>query len=198
MRVNRFWMVICIFIVSCSKKELTPSQFLLWLADKDNGLVKEEVVEGVRYIVSYKPSEYEIAKSIVDRDSNIKRKSGVNHHSFVIRMEPEDGKTQVLTINTRNKEEPYQRINYYLSQAQHDIKLIEGNDTMHAVACIYERYYNISPVQNLVIGFSGKNKPHDNDLILQVEDRAIGTGILRFRFRKEILNNIPNLLYQNE
>jgi hypothetical protein len=181
----------------CQPQRLGPQQYMQWVSDIGNGLVKHETVGKVTYTVAYRPGDYQLAKAIADGDSFAMNKNKqTRNHCFIIRMDPVDGKTQVLTIDATEKQEPFMRINYYLSEMQQDIQLAEGQDTLSPDSYIYERYYNVSPSQNLVTGFIQNTPLGDKDLVLQIEDKALHTGKIYFHFDASTLKNIPQLTTQ--
>lgn len=194
-RVSSIIFLIAIILCGCKSKNLTPEQYINWIHDVDNGLIKEETIGKVKYTIQYRPSDYQKAKSILSNDSFGLKHSKNSNHSFVIKMEPVDGKTQILTIDARDKDEPFQRINYYMSEAPQFMKLLEGNDTLNVESYIYERYYNASPAQNLVIGFHQIDKLGVNDLTFVLDDKVLNSGKIFFTFRKSILKNIPQLIH---
>ena len=181
------------FLCSCQTAVLEPEAYMRWVNDKSNGLIKEQTVGKVKYTVAYRPGNYQLATSIIDNDSFAMKKNTGKNHCFIIRMEPADGKTQVLTIDAQEKQEPFERINYYLSEAQNDIRLVEGADTLKPASYIYERYYNLSPAQSMVVGFSQKGSLGDKDLQFAIEDRVFSTGKIYFHFDADKLKNIPSL-----
>ncbi len=183
----------CLLVLGCKQPNLSPEMYIRWINNVSNGLVKEEIVGNVKYTVAYRPADYQLATGLLGNDSSLVAASKDDNFSFVIKMEPTDGKTQVLTINALNQQEPFERISYYLSDMQNDIQLIEGKDTLYADNFIYERYYNLSPAQNFLVGFTHKQLKEGNDLILVINDRALNTGRIHFRFDADILKKIPQL-----
>jgi hypothetical protein len=116
---------------------------------------------------------------------------------FILKMEPSDGLTPVLTIGAKEKQEPFERINYYLSEAQNYFNLLEGGDTLKCINYVYERYYNLSPFQIMVIGFDQKKQIGLSDLTFVMEDKIFNTGKIKYNFNVNTLNNIPGLIKQN-
>ncbi len=166
---------------------------MAWVNDANNGLIKTETFGKVKYTIAYRPSDYNKAKALLENDSLSLKNSQIVHHSFIIKMEPVDGKTQVLTIDAAEKQEPFQRINYYLSEAQQYLQLIEGKDTLPTSNYIYERYYNLSPTQNMVVGFDQKHPLGSNELTFILEDKIFSTGKIAYNFSSTTLQNIPIL-----
>lgn len=193
-RQGLLFLLFFIILNGCKHDKLAPAQYLGWVDDPDNGLVKTEIVGKVKYTVAYRPWSYLLARNLQSQDSFALKSAQVKNHCFIVKMEPVDGKTPVLTIDAMNKSEPFMRINYYLSEAPRDIKLLEGTDTLYNQSYVYERFYNISPAQTLVVGFAQNGKLGDQDLDFIMEDRALNTGKMTFHFDKTTLKNIPELI----
>jgi hypothetical protein len=182
-----------ILLSACGKKTLSPQAYMAWINDTNNGLIKSETFGKVKYTIAYRPSDYNKAKALIENDSLSLKNSQIMHHSFILKMEPVDGTTQVLTIDAAEKQEPFQRINYYLSEAQQYFQLIEGKDTLPSNNYIYERYYNLSPTQNMVVGFDQKHPLGSNELTFILEDKIFNTGKIAYNFSSTTLQNIPIL-----
>src|SRR5690606_10226785 len=128
-------------------------------------------------------------------DTLVNRNHSDRNHSFVVLMEPVDGHTQFLTIGAQHKAEPFERINYYLNEISQDIRLVSGIDTLYPLNVVYERYYNVSPSQRLVLAFEADSIVMNTGMKLIIEDRAISTGKLAFNYSTKLLKSIPNLIY---
>jgi hypothetical protein len=194
MQENKVYIFILLILCGCGSKELTPEEYVKWIDNKSNGMIKQETIGKVKYTVVYRPSDYQKAKAYISDDTFGLKHSKSDNHSFIVRMEPVDGKTQVLTIDASDKEEPFQRINYYLSEAPKHMQLLEGNDTMGVESYLFERYYNVSPAQNLVAGFHRGADLGESDLSFILEDKVLNTGKIYFNFSKSALKNIPKLI----
>lgn len=178
---------------ACSKKELNPTEYMNWVRENSNVLSKVVEVGDVKYTAILRTPEYNIAKSYIEKDTMLRNNTQKGTIAIVLKMEPLDGKTQVLTIGANRKEEPFERINYYMNGVAEDIQLFEGNDTLRIASFLYERYYNLSPSQNLVSGFICKKQLGETDLVYEIDDQALKYGKIRFEFEKSLLGDLPKL-----
>ena len=193
-RQGILFLLLFISLHGCKQERLEPGQFMQWVDNYDHGLVKTEIVGKVKYTVAYRPWNYQLARSLASGDSFALESGQAKNHCFIVKMEPVDGKTPVLTIDAKQKEEPFMRISYYLDQAQRDMQLLEGSDTLKVQSYIYERLYNVSPNQTLVVGFSQQDSLGSKDIDFIMEDRALSTGKMTFHFSRETLKHIPQLI----
>lgn len=186
--VSKILFLVIIAISSCNKIGLSKKDYLSWINNPDNGLIKREVISDAIYTLALRPNDYlKIYSDSMDQmNQDVK-----GNISFVLKMSPNDGRTQFLNIGNISDQEYYRRINYYLNEFQNDIKLINGSDTFSPLNIIYERYYNISPSQSLVFGFESIDIEKEIKLI--INDRAINTGDINFIYKEGILDEIPKL-----
>jgi hypothetical protein len=181
-------------IIACKTESLEPSALINWVHNRDNGLIKEEVIGEAKYTVMYIPPQYLLAKSLINNDSFAIKLNSESNHCFVIKMEPLDGNSQFLTLGAMERSEPYERINYYMNDIAQDISILVGNDTVNIDNLVLERYYNVSPAQNLVVAFrTDRTDLKGKDIRLTLNDRAIHTGLMNFEFSSSLIKGIPNL-----
>lgn len=174
---------------SCKPSSMSPAAWIKWAEKKENGLKQTMEINGIRYMVMYKPVQYLQAKALM---SGITAKTDTTLLEFNIRMEPVDGKTNVLAVGTESKDQAMARVEYYNAEIGNDIKLVIGKDTLYPGNLIYERYYNISPAQTIIVGFdAGKKQKTEFKLIMN--DRAIQTGNMLFVFDIDQLTGLPKL-----
>ncbi len=196
MPANRIAFYACILLLvnACKPKSLEPSDLISWVQNRDNGLVKEEVIGEAKYTVMYMPPQYLLAKSLLNLDSFAINSNSDCNHCFVIKMEPVDGKSQFLTLGAMGKSEPYERINYYMNDIAQDINILVGNDTVCMDNLVLERYYNVSPSQNLVVAFRTPGADMQGKGVrLSINDRSIHTGQMNFEFSSSLMKDIPKL-----
>lgn len=192
MQVNRLSLLFfCTLIISCTKSDLAPAELIKWIENKENGLIKEETIDGAKYTISLHPSQYMKARAIIEKDSFMLANYKDHNYSVVVKMEPSDNQTQFLILGAIDKSEPFGRINYYLNGIQNDIKVLNGEDTLAVENLVYERLYNVSPAQLILFGFDVKNIAKPIKII--IDDRAIGTGKMQFEFNEKTLQSIPQI-----
>ncbi len=192
MQVNKFLVLgLSLLFIGCSKSNLSPKEMITWLEDKENGLIKQEIIDGAKYTVTLHPSQYLEARAIIENDSFMLANCNDQNCSIIVKMEPTDNQTQFLKLGVVQKEEPFGRINYYMNGFQNDIKILNGDDTLTVENLIYERLYNVSPAQLILFGFKVKN--FNNSIKVIFEDRAINTGKMQFEFSSDVLTSIPRI-----
>lgn len=185
---------------------LTPSNsvevldYVKWVEDPENGLVKTKKLEKYRYSLLYKPTDYMIAKDLasfkiskVQYDSLQELYKGFEYYTFSI--EDTSFQDELIKSGLTSRGEYDQRLMYYSFEMQKDIQLISGTDTIPCSMLHYERTFNISPKANFMIGFpvvTKTNKPEEIvSKTLVYEDKVFKTGIVKLRIEDEALKEIP-------
>ncbi len=193
------YMIAGIVMAGCVKQTLAPSDYVNWVRDESNGLKVEKEIGGQTFTLQYKPSAYEMLMQ--DEDHSVSQQN-LNEY------ETNSGGLQffTLTIVTADKQEiPAsggadenifgERVTYMMSEMQNDFQLIDGNDTLYCVFFHCERNFNISPENNILLGFekpAGAKSYNDKTLIYS--DRILDCGPVKLTIKADDLENIPELL----
>ncbi len=178
---------------------LTPREYVIWVRDKENHLVKEKNIDEIKFSSLYKPYNYivcneqktEEIKSTTLSES-IKQLEGMVY--FDLKIAIEDGQGELLKHKLSSPQEYQNRVEYYAFKMQKDIDLVNGLDTIPCALFHFERTYDIAPYSNFILGFSAKDvKKMKKDFSLVFHDKVFGKGIIQFHYTKEELSNVPKL-----
>jgi hypothetical protein len=191
-----------IIFIGCKQKQITPYEYVRWVENTENGLRIEKEMNGFKFRLQHKPSSYIALREVGFENADqimqyYKRKEELDSfYYFNLDIASIDDKGSVLSHNLNTQEEYYARINYFTSFAQSDLKLVCGKDTLPCTLYHFERTYDLSPYNTIVIGFkmlSGKKIYHD-DLLLIFDDKILSVGQMRFLIKSNILKNIPKIV----
>lgn len=200
--INNFFVLssftVLMFITACNKKEnLSADEYLEFVQNDKNGLTADKLVDDFEFSVLYKPVEYVVAlecrnKNIsVDSIQNrIKKLKGHQYYTLRIRSLKDD---EFIKTGLSSENEYYSRLEYMVSFAQMDMKLVEGKDTLPCVSYHFERNYGVSPVTNIVMAFEEIDTTFKNDKIFIYDDKILGVGKVALKFEAKDLKNIPTL-----
>lgn len=182
-----------IFFVSC-QEQLTANEYLQFVSDPENGLRKDQNVQGFELSVMYQPVDYSIAREIESgvevSDYNSKKESLGNSESFQFRIKLTEG-GNILRYNQNNNLNENTRINHFSFLAKDDFSIITKTDTVACNLCHYSRNYNLTPTVDLSLLFDELTK--DSNWQLVYKDTQFGLGTVKFVIKKEDINNIPSL-----
>lgn len=195
-------------------KSLKPVQYVKWVEDIDNGLKVEKLIGDYMFAVQYKPLEYCVLKAernlnISEQEMNAKMKEIEGLQYFTFQISTKNGSGELLRSGINDKDEKAElekRIDYFSSKMQNDIKLIDGQDTLHCVLFHFERTYNLTPYSNFNLGFEYGSEEKSSGTTrapltykskrLVYNDHAFNAGAVELMIKEENLNKIPNLITQ--
>lgn len=198
MKSSSLSIISILLLFSCNK--LNPTQYFEYINDPKNGLVNEKTFGSKTYRCEFKPTEFtllnEKSKSFNGESQNKKTEelySEANQfYTFFIRLSSTKS-NDFLKDDLQNKDDYYSRLNYYNSEIQNDIILIQGKDTMPANYTYFERNFGVSNQSTLIVGFLKKDLQNKADLNLLIEERSFGLGLIAFNITNENISKIPKV-----
>lgn len=186
--------------VACKKKQFLDVQgYISWVENPENNLFVEKKIGDFEFKVLYKPLDYivsqEFKRNNFSKDSINKRKQELKDYQYyTLRIrsfkDNEFFRTGILTEN-----EYYNRLEYFISEAQKDIKIIEGNDTIPCAMYHFERNYGISPYSSIVLSFEEKDSLNRNDKVFFYDDQVLGVGKIVIKLKSSDISDLPHLNY---
>lgn len=194
-RLGRLTLVF-IVLASCSKKELLPSELIHWVENEENGLRKRQNFENYFFEAKYKPIEYIIAlegrSDVITQgkyESIREELSGLQYLDLNIGTLRSDG--NALSSSISSNEEYFERLDYFITYARHDIFMVQGKDTLYPKLFHFERNYGLAPKNTLLLGFDQIKTVSDRILI--IDDQILGVGRVKFMFENDKINLTPTL-----
>lgn len=196
--------LICL-IFSCRNSELEYKEYLKYLADKDNGLVKEASAGGVKVKVKYLPTDYLIYKAAHNSDSVASKAQIENLHkeyenslTFILTLGPADGESFSITrVGINSYEEFAQRIETMSFNMKEYISLVVGDKEYKPDLIQLESINSLEQSKNIIVVFNTVDKAGVNimqdDLVFIYNDELFLTGVNKFKFKKSDLVHIPGL-----
>ncbi len=210
MGVNKLFHSILLFGIFCaigacklSEKSVSPDEYIKYISNPQNGLIKESKIGEIIFIVEYKPDLYmallEAEKFGINQDKKTidsLKNNYQNQHFFVLKIAVK-GNNDFLQTGLSNQDEYFKRVEYYNTQFLNDVWLITENDTIACLSANIERNFGISPQTNIGLLFENNiNKATSNNLCILIDDKILGTSKNNFCFDRISINNIPQLNIQ--
>ncbi len=184
------------FFSSCAKKTASPQEYISWVEDEDNGLSVGKSFDDISYTVLYKPVSYVVAKEFINggikQEGIAKRIKDLGDMQYVTLRIKSLKANELMRAGIKDESEYYQRLEYFMSDIQNDIYLIEDQDTLPCILNHFERTYGIAPYNNFVLGF-GKTMHKNADKIFVFEDKLFGTGKVMLRIEAKDIDGVPQL-----
>lgn len=187
---------------ACNKTpdKLGMKEYIKWVEHPDNKLKRSKTIGEYAYKVFYKPSEYIALREAVNAEkldnpeAILKRTEEIDGvYQFNFDITSADEKHSVLKHNVNNDAEYGARINYFVSHAQEDFKLVSDTDTIPCTVYHFERTYGITPQNTILLGFEKTKKSSEHDIQLIFKNRLFNSGDIKFTFTQNTLKNIPQL-----
>ena len=171
-----------------------------WVENPENGLISEKNIDEFSFQAFYQPTAYlALAES-----EKIEKKDILDHQQayegmayFTFKIKCNKTNDELLRYKLPYMQEYYNRLDYYSFKAQNDFSLFDGKDTLSCGLFHFERTFGLAPIITMVIAFPYKHSGEGirSDLVLSYDEHIFGKGIIRMKFDKETLNNIPQLDY---
>lgn len=191
-------------MAGCRPKQIDSAQhYYAWLADPENGLVKEKSVAGVHYRIKYLPTEYlaytalagKSQASATERDSVLKQYA--HSMTFLLNIGPDKGEEfDVTRVEVKDYEDFMERVDQLAFHMQDWISLENnGREQRPALARMEnlnapERSRNFIVVFDVAPGAAAAGDP-SKELCFTYHDGIFNTGTNKFLFDKDDLNDIP-------
>lgn len=193
-----------LLIRNCSKTQLSlsPDEYVSWIENGQNGLCPSKQIGQLQFDLQYKPLEYIVLKDNAGTKlSAAEMKKQVSDigdmQYFTLRISSEKG-GDLLRSDAMEMAEFSNRLAYFSSGMQKDIKLIEGNDTLSCLLFHFERSFGIDPRSTFVIGFplAKKDRPGGisaTDKIFLFDDHELGAGPVMLAIQARQISMLPTL-----
>lgn len=190
-------------LLSCRQGSISePKEYLSYLADPENGLVKEKSVAGMKIKVKYLPEDYLVYNMVKEvpnlKDSYRDSIAGTYKHSltFMINIGPDENEEfDVTRVGVENYQEFAERIEEMSFNAQNWISVNVDNREYHPVIARLENINALEKSRNFIVVFnSTKGSSNDlakNDICLSYDDELFNTGMSKFIFKAEDLKKLP-------
>ncbi|MBI2968480.1 MAG: hypothetical protein HYY40_11810 [Bacteroidetes bacterium] len=199
-----FWILPLILTASCRQTpgwqdDLDPMEYVNWVEDMNNGLKVSKQIGNIRFTLQFKPLEYIILKENGNPDAGkeeiikeMEQMKDMQYYTFTISAD--DHLSDILKYNLNDPADYYFRLNYFASEMQDDLALVEGTDTLRCLLFHYERNYGLAPYTNFLLAFEKKENGEEiPDRTLIFDDGALNSGIVKITINGAALNRMPKL-----
>lgn len=193
------WLVIVavsLLLASCSSS-LSPSEYVKWVADEDNGLVKTKSIEEISVKVQYKPLPYIIASEMRTNDiesqaykTREKELEGMQYYNLVLDI---TDARNILNYKVSDMGGQQARIQYLSFGMQQDIYLEEDGKELPCKLFHFERNYNITKERTFLLAFEQNKNTETKDKTLVINSPVLNTGPIKVKFLAKDLAQLPTM-----
>lgn len=192
---------IFVFIGCKSEPQIvSPNHFLAWVENHENEFILNKEFDGLVYSAFYKPPKYIAYKECISHNciDSLKLKKRINglsnQYNFGFRIKSKDG-NHILNTRSQNQNEYFQRLEYFLTAAKKDFKLLllSSKDTLDCSIYHFERNYGAAPFIDISLAFQNPLGTNIEDITLQFEDQIFENGSIKFNYEKDNIQNLPQI-----
>ncbi len=193
--------------VSCTQKPVSYEEYIKWMSNPDNGMVKTHAANGLEVKVKILPKEYQVYQELKNdnNSSPTKRDSLLKYYSksltFLMTIGPDESKKNagdVMMNGVSNYEEFAQKamtMNFDMGQY---ITLKTDAGDFKPVLANMENVYGLSKSRNIILVFAPAEEKdtaflHSSQFDLVYEDELFKVGINHFVFKTEEIEKRPIL-----
>ncbi len=192
-----------LFIGACNLPIDDFSQYMKYLANKENGLVKEKSVNGVQIKVKYLPLDY-LAYKEYENDKDLKieeiKKTYENSLKFMMSIGPaKDKRFDITKVGVSSYEEFALRIeemNFWMKE--YVTLSFEGKEITADLAQM-ESTYGLEKDRKIIFVFQNKDEQGNSiltqDITFTYKDEIFYTGINKFKFSIDDINDLPEFKF---
>lgn len=178
-----------------------------FLADKENGLVKETSVGGIKLKVKYLPLDYLVYNAVKSEDSLASKekkesikKSYENSLTFMLTMGPDANESFSITrVGITSYQEFAERIETMSFNMKEYITLKINNKEYKPELAQMESINSLEQSKNIIVVFKAIDeagqKLMTDDLFFIYNDELFYTGINKFKFKMQEIQGLPELKY---
>lgn len=169
--------------------------YLEYISDTDNGLVRTKYIKGLKITMKYLPSSYLAYKEYADEsngDFNKLREDYIQTKTFLLSIGPDERKQEGGDIMYNGIQQYQQYADRMLSMnfmMQDYITLQTDKDSYKPVLSSLENVYSLQHHRNIILVFSPQELPEELNQAayykLTYEDDLFNIGINHFFFSKE-------------
>lgn len=200
-------LIVSVFFTGCNSDELSPQEYLRYVDDASNGLFADRTNGSIIYTMKYLPPAYCVindklrTEAVLDRndtEEDIKDLDKV--FCFMLEIKEESG-ADILKYGITSTEEYRERIAFLDVYCAGLFALNYNGQIIQCSHAQFEQTYGAAPYCRIDLYFSTDKATNQSlgeypgDMVVEFNDIIWGSGMLKFRFIREKLNNIPKIKY---
>lgn len=196
-----FWILTMVSCESGSPAELRPSDYIRYIEAETNGLRVRQKASDFELQLQYRPIAYTIA--LEQRSNQIgtelfekEKAERIDLQYYTFKIKNLNPQKPLLGSKQTSPEGFQKKVAYCAFDMQHDLKLVEGGDSLACRLFHFERTFSVSPEHTFLLGFerlSTKKEPSVFDKKLLFHDRMLGVGDVELKIASQALERIPKM-----
>ena len=199
-RRNSIYLLLIILVSSCSNKTFdTTEEIFAYIGDEENGYCYKKEVNGVSYVLQYRPTDVMVQQELGDSKSKEELKAlkeKYNKYMYFNLSMAMNGQ-ELLSNVVKDKAQFGQMVNDLAFNMDQNVNLYTpSKDTLVMVDFIYPRMYGMTNSTTILIVYPRDvNYLKEEYLNFTIEDLGLNTGEVKFKVKTSPLQNEPQLSF---
>jgi len=178
---------------------LTPKEYVKWVKEPENGLVKEKKMNELQFSLYHLPSAYMVCNEI--KNEKISKQQFVSiaaqyedFEYYMLKIEAMGFNQELAKFQLQSTQEYEERIKYFAFAMQQDIYIeTENGNSFPCEIFHFERIYNIAPYTTFMLGFAKENLKNTSYRTIVLNEKIFNKGLLKFKWSTSALENVPQI-----
>ncbi|MDQ3110524.1 MAG: hypothetical protein M3R17_11575 [Bacteroidota bacterium] len=199
-RSRMLFFLFVLLLGACAQSKLAPEKYAQWVKEESNGLQSTKEMSDYKFSLQYRPVDYIALLEIKNTNKPFSEFNKIKvelsgMHYFTFRIASADPQIRVLDIGNTSEQDINPKLNYFSFDMQHNLQLIDGNDTLQCSLYNFERNYELAPYLDFSVAFARKSKNNSDPESLRFiyNGEALGVGIIQFEYDDKRLRSLPQL-----
>ena len=198
-------LILAVITFSSCKKSVTPTGFIQWVDNEENGFTQKQQKNGIEVSIQYRPAAY---MALVENGVNMTKgqfdeteKKYSTSRYYAMRIKKIKGEGDILQSPTEGNPDYYSKLKYFSEDIRYDIYLVKGTDTIPCALNHLERTYKLSPYTNILFAFdtkegADKKTEASEGVVFVYDDHALGLGKMTFELSTATLKKQPIIKFR--
>lgn len=188
LRNNQILILALLVLIACNvgfSRKLGPTELIAWFKDKSADFKHEKTIGEYTFKLQFVPTDVQILREIEDpinisESYYTQRKLELKDKIFCyFEIAPTSLDKTLLETETSNPLEYGNRLNYFISHAEKDIYLVQGEDTLNCLNYHFENTYGLKKSNTLSMTFELTKNTKDIEFVF--DEKTLNTGPVIFQ-----------------
>lgn len=192
-----------LFSLGCTAEYLSKEELIEFIADEDNGLSKNNDLNGFQLKVSYRPTDLlvlnEVGENRIPQKEALEslRNKYKDYHYFILSIS--GGKKEALYSGLENQGHYGELVQILSYRMGNFVNLTTSQkDTVFIADYTYQPTYGMGEATNLLFVFSDEEIKSPEWVQFNLKEFGLGLGNQNFRFNMQDLKQAPKLKFNQQ
>lgn len=195
---NSILLMLIIIISSCGNKSFdTAEEISAFISDEDNEYCYKKEVNGVTYILQYRPTDLLVKQELGDSltEKKVKKLREKYNKYLYFNLSMSLNGQELLSNVVRDKQQFGQMVNDLAFNMDQKVHLYSPvKDTLSMTDFVYPRMYGMTDATTILIVYPRDKRFLKEDYLnFTIEDLGLYTGEVKFKVQTQPLENEPQL-----